>query len=282
MKKLKSVPLYMLFLILALVILYPVFLVVMLSFRDSFELRETIGPIIGSTSDTVKISYLAQFPTLSHFSKLLIYTPEFYMVFWNSFALVGSILALQVLIAVPAAWAFTRFRFKGRKLLFNLYVILMLMPFQVTMLSQYLVLNNIHLMNTRLAVILPAVFSAFPVFLIYRGFSDIPGDIIDAARIDGAGEWKVLWHIGLPLGKQGILACVVLCFLDYWNMVEQPLAFIKDKTKWPLSLYLPSIDISQAEMILAASVITLIPAVFIFIIGQDYLEQGIIASALKE
>ena len=150
------------------------------------------------------------------------------------------------------------------------------------MLSQYLVLDNLSLMNTRWAIILPVIFSTFPVFLIYRGFSDIPKDVLDSARIDGANEWNVLRYIGLPLGKSGILACIVLCFLDYWNMVEQPLAFIKDKTLFPLSLYLPMLDLSNADMILAASVITLIPAVFVFVIGQDHLEQGIIAAALKE
>ena len=150
------------------------------------------------------------------------------------------------------------------------------------MLSQYLVLDNLSLMNTRWAIILPAIFSTFPVFLIYRGFSDIPKDVLDSARIDGANEWNVLRYIGLPLGKSGVLACIVLCFLDYWNMVEQPLAFIKDKTLFPLSLYLPMLDLSNADMILVASVITLIPAVFVFVIGQDHLEQGIIAAALKE
>ena len=126
------------------------------------------------------------------------------------------------------------------------------------------------------------MFSTFPVFLIYRGFADIPVDVADSARIDGANEWQILWRIGIPLGKSGILSCVVLCFLDLWNMVEQPLAFIKDKKLFPLSLYLPMLDISNAETMLAAAVITLIPAAFVFIIGQDYLEQGIIASALKE
>ena len=158
----------------------------------------------------------------------------------------------------------------------------MLMPFQIMMLSQYIVLDGMHLMDTRLAVILPAVFSTFPVFLIYRGFADIPDDVADSARIDGANELQVLLHIGIPLGKSGILSCLVLSFLDLWNMVEQPLAFIKDKKLFPLSLYLPMLDIKNADIMLTAAVITLIPAVFVFIIGQDFLEQGIIAAALKE
>lgn len=282
MKKVKSVLLYFLFAILSLAILCPIILVFLFSLYDTDELTEIISPLIQFTGKYADIHYLPQYPSLSSFKDLLIFAPEFYTVFWNSMLIVGTILLFQLIVAVPSAWAFARFQFKGRKLLFNLYVIFMLVPFQVTMLSQYVVLDKFQLMNTRLAIILPTVFSTFAVFLIYRGFTDIPRDVLDSARIDGANEWQVLRHIGLPLGKQGILACLVLSFLDYWNMVEQPLSFLKDKSKFPLSLYLPMMDLSEAEMMLAASVVTLIPAVFVFIIGQDYLEQGIISSALKE
>lgn len=282
MKLIKKVIIYILLGALCIAVLYPVALIPILSIQDSDELIKTTSPLIISSDKFVQIDYLPQYPTLEYFKRLLLLTPEFYTVFRNSILTVGAILLFQILVAVPSAWAFAQFRFKGKRLLFNLYVIFMLMPFQVTMLSQYLVLDNLSLMNTRWAIILPAVFSTFPVFLIYRGFSDIPKDVLDSARIDGANEWNVLRYIGMPLGKSGVLACIVLCFLDYWNMVEQPLAFIKDKTLFPLSLYLPMLDLSNADMILAASVITLIPAVFVFVIGQDHLEQGIIAAALKE
>lgn len=282
MKKIKYVLLYILFALISLVILYPVILMFILSVQDTDELIRNISPLIQFTGEYADIHYLPQYPTLGHFVELLVYNSEFYTVFWNSLLTVGIIIIFQVIIAVPSAWAFARFRFKGKKLLFNLYVIFMIMPFQVTMLSQYIVMDKFQMMNTRLAIILPAIFSTFAVFLIYRGFADIPNDVLDSARIDGANEWQVLQYIGLPLGKQGILACIVLSFLDYWSMVEQPLAFLKDKSKFPLSLYLPMMDLSNAEIMLAASVITLIPAVFVFIIGQDYLEKGIISSALKE
>ncbi len=282
MRKIKLILIYLIFSVVILTIMYPVILTFLLSIQDSDELSKTITPISRFTGSYVKIDYLPQFPTLRHLKDLLLYTPEFYKVFWNSIFIVATILVLQLITAVPASWAFARFKFRGKKLLFNLYVIFMLMPFQVTMLSQYIVLDKLSLMNNRLSIILITVFSTFPVFLIYRGFADIPEDVLDSARIDGANELKVLWHIGLPLGKQGILACMVLCFLDYWNMVEQPLAYLKDKALFPLSLYLPTLGLAQAEQILAASVVTLIPSVLVFIIGQDYLEQGIIATALKE
>ncbi len=158
----------------------------------------------------------------------------------------------------------------------------MLLPFQVTMLSSYLVLNRLGMLDTPAAVILPAVFSTFPVFLTYGGFRCIPVQLFEAARIDGAGEWRIFWKLGLPLGKSGLLSAMVLGFLEYWNMMEQPMAFLENKALWPLSLYLPEITWAQAGYAFTASIITLIPAVFVFVWGQDYLEQGIIFSGLKE
>ncbi len=281
-KKLRASSVYVVMAVICIVVMFPLLLAVILPLQSSDELTKTLSPLINFKGTYSRIDYIAQYPTLNNFKELLLYTPDFYRVFWNSFLITGSILLFQTLAAIPAAWAFARFKFKGRKLLFDIYIIFMLIPFQVTMLSQYLVIDSMKLMNTRLAVILPAIFSTFPVFLIYRGFADIPRDVADSARIDGANEWQVLRYIGLPLGKSGILACVVLSFLDLWNMVEQPLTFLKNKRLYPLSLYLPMLGADSGAILLSAAIVTLIPAVFVFVIGQEELEQGIIASALKE
>lgn len=282
MKKIRSVFWYLFLFFIGCIVIFPVFIVLILPFQSSDELSKTIDPIINFVGNYVSIDYYPQYPTLKNFRDLLFYTPEFYKVFWNSILIVVVVLFFQLLVSIPSAWAFAQFKFKFRDTIFNFYVIFMLIPFQVTMLSQYLVLNKFDLINTRLSIILPAIFSTMPVFLIYRGFADIPKDILDSARIDGANELQVLWNVGLPIGKNGILSCIVISFLDLWNMVEQPLAFIKDKKLYPLSLYLPVLDLNNYEMLLTASVVTLIPAAFVFIIGQDYLEQGIISYALKE
>ena len=131
-------------------------------------------------------------------------------------------------------------------------------------------------------MILPAVFSAFPVFLMYRFFTGIPQSLLEAARLDGAGEMKIFIYIGLPLGSSGVISAMVLGFLEYWNMIEQPMAFLKTKSLWPLSLYLPEISMEKARLAFAASAVVLIPALFVFLAGQDYLEQGIISTSVKE
>lgn len=260
----------------------PVIMVLCASIKSGNELEAILSPVISDGAGEVSWNFLSLYPTGMHFVRLLFMTPDFFTVFWNSMKIVTLILLGQMAVAVPSAWAFAAFRFRGRGMLFTGYVMLMLLPFQVTMLPSYLVLNGLQLMNTQAAVILPAIFSTFPVFLIYRGFAGIPMELLEAARIDGAGEWMMFWRIGIPLGSAGILSALVLGFLDYWNLMEQPLAFLQDKTQWPLSLYLPEIGIAQAGRAMAASVITLIPATFVFVIGQDYLEQGIAASGIKE
>lgn len=265
----------------------PVLLLVTGSVMDQYELSELFGPVFrekgaGEAFQFIGWRLVPDYPSFLNYRKLLFLSPQFFVLFWNSVKMVLCILAGQLLVGVPAAWAFAVYQNRFGKVLFALYVVLMLLPFQVTMLSSYLVLNGLSMLNTQMAVILPAVFSTFPVFLCYGGFRGIPAQLFEAARVDGATEGFLFFRIGLPLGKSGILSALVLGFLEYWNMMEQPMAFLDDKALWPLSLYLPEITWDRAGFAFCASVITLIPAVFVFVLGQDYLEQGIIYSGLKE
>ncbi len=260
----------------------PVALLLTGSITDSMELGQALSPIFYEGEGFLSWRLLPDYPTAASYGKLLFLSPQFFVLFWNSVKITGLILAGQMLVAVPAAWAFAVYPFRLRGVLFSLYVVLMLLPFQVTMLPSYLVLDRLGLMDTQAAVILPAVFSTFPVFLIYRGFAGIPVALLEAGRMDGAEEWQCFVYLGLPLGAPMILSALVLGFLDYWSMVEQPLCFIQNRSLWPLSLYLPQIGLKQSGFAFAASVITILPAVFLFLLGQDYLEQGITMSGLKE
>ena len=241
-------------LLLAVGICFPVVFLIVGSLMGPDELNHYLGAVLGKTDGFASWALLPTYPTFKAYVQLLLDSPEFFVMFWNSVKMTGIILIGQVLTGVPAAWGFARLDIPGKKVLFNLYIILMLMPFQVTMLSNYLTLNAMHLMDTQWAVILPAAFSTFPVFL----------------------------HIGVPLGSSGIVSALVLSFLDAWNLIEQPLTFLKNKTLWPLSLYLPNISMDNAGLAFVASVITLIPSLLVFMAGQNYLEQGIAASAVKE
>ena len=280
----KKVWLFLIYIVLwmiALTMILPVIFLLTGSVMSSSELKEYLSPIFEGGGSLKGWPLMPDYPTFEHIAKLFFLTPQFFVLFWNSVKITGCILAGQILIGVPAAWAFAVYRTKSGGWLFGLYIVLMLLPFQVYMLSSYLVLDKFRLLNTHLAIILPAVFSTFPVFLSYGGFRRIPSQLLEAARIDGAGEVCIFIKIGLPLGKSGIFSAVVLGYLEYWNMLEQPMAFLEDRSLWPLSLYLPEINWSQAGFAFCASLITLIPAVFVFILGKDYLEQGILFSGLK-
>ena len=117
---------------------------------------------------------------------------------------------------------------------------------------------------------------------MYRFFRGIPRSLIESARLDGASEWQIFWRIGLPLGSAGVMSAMVLSFLECWSMIEQPMTFLKNRSLWPLSRYLPDIAADCAGLALAASVTALIPAILVFLYGQTYLEQGIIAAGVKE
>lgn len=246
------------------------------------ELTDLLLPVFGGESGYGSWRLFPRYPTLAAYVEVLLDSPEFFVMFWNSVKLTAGTLIGQLLVGTPAAWGFARYEFFGKKLLFTVYIALMMMPFQVTMLSNYLVLNRLGLLDRLLGIVLPAVFSTFPVFIMYRFFEGLPEALLDAARLDGAGELTLFLRVGLPLGSPGVVSAMVLGFLEYWNLIEQPLAFLKTKGNWPLSLYLPNIGTERASFAFAASVIVLLPALLVFLAGQDYLEQGIVSTAVKE
>lgn len=262
-------------LILAAVICLPLALIPGGAVTGGAELRRALAPVLGQGRGYARWYVLPLYPTLEHFRSLLLESPEFYPLFWNSVIMTGIILAGQLLVGSTSAWAFAAFRFRGRHLLFGIYIVLMLLPFQVMLLPQYLALRQTGLYGTQGAVIFPMIFSTFPVFVMFQGFSQIRREILEAARLEGAGEWKVFWHIGLPVGRMGIQSALVLSFLECWNLVEQPMAFLTRQEDWPLSLYLPQLGIEQAGFAFTVSVLVLIPAFFVYGLGQDALVEGI-------
>lgn len=246
------------------------------------ELTATIGPVLEGADGSASWPLLPSWPTLQPLAELLLDTPQFFVMFWNSVKLVLPSVAGQLLIGAPAAWALSRLRFRGRRLLFTLYIVLMLMPFQVTMVPNYLVMDSLGLMDSPWAVILPFAFSAFPVFIMAKGFDAVPHALLEAAAIDGAGALRCFVRVGLPLGVPGILSALVLGFLECWSAIEQPMTFLKDPAGWPLSLYLPQIATEKLGLAMAASLIMLAPAALVFLFGQKYLELGIQAAGIKE
>ena len=265
------------------VVVYPIMFLIVGSFMSESEIADDLTAIAEPAANGFATwSLLPNEPSLHSYVAVMFDTPQFFVCFWNSVKGVCGVIAGQIIFGVPAAWCFARYNFKYKRVLFFIYVVLMMLPFQVLMLSEYLVVRKLMVLDTLWAVILPGAFSTFPVFVIYNFFRGIPEEIIDAARVDGASEFALFRHIGLPLGKSGIIAAMILQLLEYWNVVEQPMTFLDTKHNWPLTLYLPYIDIASAGQAFAASVIALIPTLLLFLIFRDDLEKGIVASAVKE
>ena len=266
----------------AIVAASPVIFLLAGTFMSNREIMENISPVLEKEKGYAGWSFIPQYPTMRNIVELLLDSPEFFKMFWNSIKITFCTLAGQLSLGMTAAWGMSRYNFRGKKFIYMLYILMMMMPFQVTMLSEYLVLDRLKLLDTSAAVILPSMFSTFSVFIMYRFFSGIPDSILEAARIDGAGEVQIFLKIGIPLGSSGIISAAVLSFLECFSMIEQPMTFMESKNLWPLSLFLPEVNKNNAGFSLCASFTALLPAVFVFLAGQDYLEQGISASASKE
>lgn len=258
----------------ALIMLLPIWIAVTGAFSSQWELTENLRPVLGNGQGLAKWTLLPQSPTLKSLVQVLLDSPEFFTMFWNSVTITAGILLGQFAVAVPAAWGLAKLHLPRK--LGNLYMVLMLLPFQVLMYPEYLVLKSLGLLNTLWAVILPGVFSAYPVFLLTRFFAAIPEEILEAARLDGAGEWQIFRYIALPLGLPGLLSVGILSFLDAWNLIEQPMTFLKNRALWPLSLFLPETTLTDAGLGFAAALLMLIPALLLFGLCQDALEQGIV------
>jgi multiple sugar transport system permease protein len=267
---------------LAFLVLWPLWFMVMGSLMPIDELNTTIGPALTSAEGYSIWPILPSWPTLQPIVSLLLDTPQFFVMFWNTFKLVIPSIVGQLIFGAPAAWALSRFRFRGRKIVATVYISLMLMPFQVTMVPNFLVIDRLGLMNNIWAVILPFAFSAFPVFIMMKGFDAVPRALLEAANIDGAGHLRTFFHIGLPLGVPSILAALVLGFLETWGAIEQPMTFLNDPATWPLSLFLPQIVAEELGLAMVASLLMLTPAVLFFLFGQKYLELGIQSAGVKE
>ena len=185
------------------------------------------------------------------------------------------IVLFQVAIASLAAYGFTRWRGKVRALIFFFYVILMLMPYQVTLVPNYLVSKWMHIFDTRWAIILPGTFAPFSVFLLTKFMRRIPYSLIEAAKIEGAGEWYIFTRICLPQCRAALYSIVILVFIDYWNMVEQPLILLNDPEKQPLSVFLSTINQGEIGLAFAMATIYMIPSLLLFLHGEEYLVEGI-------
>ena len=263
--------------ILAIIVLAPLLYTLANSFMST-------GEIAGYYSATRAYTPFHVIPdsfTLNGYYHALIRRPDFLISFWNSLLLALCIVAGQIVISSLAAYAFSFFDFRLRNLLFFLVIILMMMPYQVTLVSNYIVLDRLGLIGGYPSVILPGICSAFGVFLLRMVMDSVPREIVEAAKIDGASHLKILRSIALPNCRAGLVSLTVLSFIDCWNMVEQPLVFLKDSSMYPLSIYLTEMNQSNFTLGFAGGMIAMLPVMLLFFFFEDDLVKGISATNLR-
>ncbi|GAA2110434.1 carbohydrate ABC transporter permease [Streptomyces synnematoformans] len=202
----------------------------------------------------------------------------------NSAYLAVVVTFLQVLTGSFAAYGFAKIRFPGRDALFLGYIGTIAVPWQAYMVPQYIMMDDAGLTNTFWAIILIQAFSAFGVFLMRQYYMSIPDELVEAARIDGLSEYRIYWRIMLPLSKPALASLALLTFVNTWNDYMGPFIYLSSNDLWTVQLGLRSfIGLYDARyaMIMTGAVLSVLPVVVIFLLGQRYFIRGIATTGLK-
>lgn len=267
----------------AVIFLAPIVLTITNSFMSSSEIFSNYGVIFSTTesggkvyvSETVNLKFIPDIVSFSQYITVLLKSPEYLLKFWNSVIYVVPIVIFQLFVALLASYGFTRYNGRIKQIIFFGYVILMLMPYQVTLVPNYLVSDWLNILDTKWAIWLPGIFSPFAVYLLTKFMRRIPVSVMEAAQIDGANEWRIFTNICVPLCKSSLFSVAILVFIDYWNMVEQPLILLSDSEQYPLSVFLSQINAGEIGLAFAVATIYMVPTLLIFLYGEDYLVEGI-------
>lgn len=270
--RIKALLLHLALVAAALVTLFPLFWMVSVSLMPSAEANRFPPPL------------LPESPTLEHyrilFSRLSLAT---YLL--NSTLIAALVTALSLLINSLAGYAFAKLRFRGRDRLFRLLLASMVIPAQVAMLPLFLMLKEMGLVNTYGGVIVPGMASIFGIFLIRQYALSIPDSLLDAARIDGAGEFRIYRTLVLPLCRPILVTLTIFTFMGAWNDFLWPLIILTDSDLYTLPVALANLlgeHVQDAELMMAGSVLTVLPVVVLFLLLQKYYIEGLILGSVKE
>ena len=269
--------------LLALVILLPVVMTAIYSFFSPAEIKAFMGTR-GSydASAFMQIKLAPSMFSLSQYYNILIEDMTILRYFVNSAMYAAAILLGQALLIPAMAYALSRFRFPGRDAIFFVVIMLMLLPFQVTMVPNVLTLRQMGLLDTVWAVILPMTIAPFSIFLLRQYMVSLPGDMIEAAQIDGAGTWRCFIHVVLPVCRPVLGAAVALSFADCWNLVEQPLTYLTTRTDlYPLSVVFNQLTEMRTGVEFAGAALYTLPALCIYLYFQADILEGVQLTELK-
>ena len=296
--RLRSIIKYLILILISIALMFPVLYMVTNSFMSSNEVLKNYNTISEQNTETVDTansdsngkvaepSYISfklipEEVSFMQYYNVLLRKPKFLIMFWNSVRMTLPIVIGQIIVAALAAYAFSKLKFPFSDQIFFIYIIVMMMPFQVTLVPNYIMLKNLNLLGSYWAVILPGTFGTFGVFLLRQFMVYIPDDYCEAAKIDGAGYIKSFFSVVLPQCKGALASLAILVFIDNWNMVEQPLIFLEDETMHPLSIFLSKINSQDIGIAFACGILYMVPTLLVFLYGENYFIEGIEISGIK-
>ena len=256
---------YIFLILIAAIFLLPIIYMFACSFMSNSQVENMLN---FSNGEYKTVEMIPNMVSLNQYYQVFFRRPEYLLKFWNSVIITFPTVICQVIISALAAFAFAKLKFPFRDKLFFVYIILLILPLQVTLVPDYIVLDNLNLLNNFLAIILPGTFSAFGICLLRQSMKYISDSSIEAARVDGASYFKIFTNIILPQIKGGLITLTLLCFIDNWNVVEQPLIYFDDKAMYPLSITLSDIGSSDYGIVFACGVMFMIPALLIYLYGH--------------
>ena len=269
--------------LLAVVMLVPV----VVTFLYSFCSPDEIGTFMKTrgnydTAAWMEVKLSPKVFSLSQYYNILVQDMSILRMFVNSVIYAVMILLGQAVVVPMMAYALSRFRFKGRETIFFGIIMLMLLPFQVTMVPNVLTLRTVGLLNTVWAVIIPMWFSPFYIFLIRQFMLGLPNELLEAAQMDGAGTLRCYGYVVVPVCRPVIGAAVALSFADCWNLVEQPMTYLSQRTDlYPLSVEFNRLAGSNAKIVFAGAALYILPALFIYLYFLDDILSGVQLTELK-
>jgi multiple sugar transport system permease protein len=223
-------------------------------------------------------------PTLDHY-RLLFERLSLGRAFANSLLIATAITTISLLCNSMAGYAFAKLRFRGRDRLFTLLLATLLVPAQVGVLPLYLELRALGLVNTYMGVIVAGIATVFGIFLVRQFTLSIPDELLDAARVDGASEWRIYWTIVLPLLRPILVTLGVFTFLSAWNDFMWPLIVLTDASQQTLPVALANLSgehVQDTELMMAGAVVTVLPVLAVFLAVQRHYLEGILMGSVKE
>ena len=226
---------------------------------------------------------IPQEPTTAGYEKVLTKSP-FFRWLWNSCFVTGINTIVILFTSSIVGYIFARFNFKGRNFLFAMLLFTMMVPAQVTMITTFIIIDGVGLYNSVWALIIPSFVNVFGIYLCKQYCEEIPKELIESAKIDGAGNFRLYWNIVIPQIRPALGALAIFTFLEYWNDYLNPLIYLSstDNMTLPLALsYFSTQHSTDLSATMAASALIMIPAAIVFIIFQKQFIKGLALTGMK-